>query len=77
MGQQRPITQIEARRIRQAAHHQARLEDFTARLGAWGVVLAWTEEARRIAKQHERRGDEEPVAELARLLESYCAHYRL
>ncbi|MFH8620133.1 hypothetical protein ACH4E8_34335 [Streptomyces sp. NPDC017979] len=76
MAATRPMTRAEARQLRQDAHHQLRLEDYTQRLGAWGVVLAWTEEARRVAKEQERQGNPEAVAELARLLEHFANHYR-
>ncbi|MEY6567622.1 hypothetical protein AB8B12_22290 [Streptomyces sp. PGLac3x] len=72
----KPMTRAEARRIRREAHRDQRLADFQARLGAWGVLLAWIEEARAVAKDAERSGRPGAVAELAQLLKSFCERHR-
>ncbi|GAA3384467.1 hypothetical protein [Streptomyces racemochromogenes] len=72
----RPMTRAEARRLRQDAHRERRMADFAARLGGWGVILAWVEEAKSVAKQAQQRGDQAPLVELARTLENFCARHR-
>ena len=69
------MTKVEARRIRQENHRQARQADLAARLGPWGVITAWVEEARRVAKEQQDQGNEAAVVELARTLENFCARY--
>ncbi|MGW3200004.1 hypothetical protein ACWDBD_36665 [Streptomyces sp. NPDC001118] len=72
---ERPQTRQEARRIRQERHRQSRMADFAERLGPWGVVLAWVEEAKAVAKAQEKKGNNAAVAELARTLENFCQRY--
>jgi hypothetical protein len=60
------------RRIRQEQHRRARHADYAERLGEWGVILAWVEEAKAVAKQQQRQGNGAVLIELARTLENFC-----
>ena len=61
--------------MRQEEHRQARQADYVGRLGEWGVILAWVEEAKAAAKDQQRKGNEVAVVELARTLENFCKRY--
>jgi len=69
------MTRAEARRIRQEEHRQKRHADYAARLGEWGVILAWFEEAKAAAKDQQAKGNQAAVVELARTLENFCKRY--
>ncbi|MFZ3476090.1 hypothetical protein ACODT4_44675 [Streptomyces sp. 2.9] len=71
-----PMTRAQITRLRQEDHREKRIADFTARLGEWGVILAWVEEAKAVAKAEQRKGNQTAVVELARTLENFCARYR-
>lgn len=70
------MTRAQARRLRQDAHREKRIADFSARLGEWGVILAWVEEAKAVAKAEQQKGSNAAVVELARTLENFCTRYR-
>lgn len=70
------MTRAEARRLRQEKHHGDRMADFSGRLGEWGVILAWVEEAKAMAKHQQKNGNPAAVVELARTLENFCQCYR-
>ena len=71
----RPLTRAESSRIRRENHRQARQADYAARFGDWGVILAWFEEAKSLAKARQRQGDPGPMVELARTMENFCKRY--
>lgn len=61
--------------MRQEEHRQVRQADYAQRLGEWGVILAWFEEAKAAAKEQQRKGNQAAVVELGRTLENFCKRY--
>lgn len=76
-----PMSKAERSAYNRAKHRAARVKHLKARGGSRETdmsvdAMAWWEQARALAKHHERTGNDAAAIALTRALRTYCEQYR-